>query len=73
MAPMLTRTCVDDYQIPGTDKVVEKGTEVFVPICALQKDETYYPDPDNFDPDRFGAENLVGVNQINRPYYAFGI
>lgn len=43
MAPMLTRTCVNDYQIPGTDKIVEKGTEVFVPIYALQRDEKYYP------------------------------
>lgn len=72
MAPMLTRTCVNDYQIPGTDKIVEKGTEVFVPIYALQRDEKYYADPENFDPDRFSEENSVGVNQINRPYYAFG-
>lgn len=72
MAPMLTRTCVSDYQIPGTDKIVEKGTEVFVPIYALQRDEQYYTDPDKYDPDRFSDENMVGVNQINRPYYAFG-
>ena len=39
---------------------------------TLQRDEKFYTDPDKFDPERFSEENLVGVNQINRPYYAFG-
>lgn len=69
---MLARTCVKDYQIPGTHKTIEKGTEVFIPIHGLHRDEKYYPDPEKFDPDRFSVEKLVEVNQITRPYYAFG-
>lgn len=69
---MLTRTCVKEYRIPGTDKIIEKGCEVFIPIFALQRDEQYYDEPDKFDPDRFSEENLAGTNQINRPYIPFG-
>lgn len=72
MAPLLTRTCVKDYQIPGTDKIIERGTEVFVPIFALQRDPKYYEEPDKFWPDRFCDDNLIGTNQINRPYMPFG-
>lgn len=69
---MLNRVCIKDYKIPGTNKIIEKGTHIWLPIYALHRDEKYYADPDNFDPDRFSDENMVGVNQINRPYYAFG-
>lgn len=61
-----------DYKIPGTDKIIEKGTEVFVPIYAIMRDEKYWPIPDLFDPDRFDDEHPAGKDQINRPYYAFG-
>lgn len=72
-ASILPRTCVKNYQIPGTDKIIEKGTAIFIPIYALHRDEKYYPDPEKFEPGRFSKENSAGVNQINRPYYAFGI
>lgn len=69
---MLTRTCVKEYKIPGTDRIIEKGAEIFVPVFSLQRDEKYYPNPLVFDPDRFSEENMVGKIQINRPYYPFG-
>lgn len=47
----------------------KKGTEVFVPIYALQRDEKYWPDPDKYDPERFNDQNSAGKDQINRPYY----
>lgn len=69
---MLTRTCVKDYQIPGTDKVIKKGVEIFVPSFSLHRDDKYYVDPLDFDPDRFNEKNLDGKNQLNRPFYPFG-
>lgn len=30
---VLNRTCVKDYEIPKTDKIIEKGVEVFLPVC----------------------------------------
>lgn len=72
VAPFLTRTCVKAYQIPGTNQIIEKGVEMFVPVFALHRDEKYYENPTKFDPDRFNEEKLIDKNQINRPYYPFG-
>lgn len=56
-----------DYKIPGTDKVIEKGTDVVIPILAMQRDEKYYDEPDKFDPGRFFEESPT-----ERPYFSFG-
>lgn len=84
---ILTRCCVKDYQIPGTNNVIKKGTEVFIPVYALHMDEKYYENPEHFIPERFNNENLqtknhpnisfnkeksTWKNQVNRPYYPFG-
>ncbi|XP_031625573.1 probable cytochrome P450 6d5, partial [Contarinia nasturtii] len=69
---ILNRACLSDYKIPNTNKIIEKGTEMFIPIFGLQRDEKYYEEPNKFDPDRFNEENSVGKNQSNRPYYPFG-
>ncbi|XP_031639454.1 probable cytochrome P450 6a13, partial [Contarinia nasturtii] len=61
-----------NYRIPGTDKILEKGAEVFIPVFALQRDEKYYKNPNKFDPDRFNEENSATQTQTNRPYYSFG-
>lgn len=71
--PILNRNCIKDYVIPGTDKlIIEKGTEVFIPIYALQRDEQFYEQPNKFVPDRFKEENSAGKNILNRPYMPFG-
>ncbi|KAF2879260.1 hypothetical protein ILUMI_26906 [Ignelater luminosus] len=56
-ASVIPRTCTEDYNIPETNVVIEKGTRLFIPIYALHHDEEYYPNPDVFDPDRFSEEN----------------
>lgn len=70
--PLLNRTCKQNYRIPGTNKIIEKGTEIFIPVIGLHRDEQYYPDPEKFIPERFNDENSVGKNQINRPNLGFG-
>lgn len=70
--PNITRKCVKDYQIPGTDKVIEKGDIVIAPGFAIHRDERYYPEPERFNPDRFNEQNSAGKNQVNRPYLPFG-
>ena len=64
---ILNRTCVKDYKIPGTDNVIEKGVEVFIPALAMQTDEKYYSDPEKFKPERF-----LGESSADKPYYPFG-
>ncbi|XP_031640057.1 probable cytochrome P450 6d5, partial [Contarinia nasturtii] len=70
--PIINRTCTKEYRIPGTNKVIEKGTPVYIPVIALQMDDKYYDEPKIFNPDRFNEENTVGKNIVNRPYLSFG-
>lgn len=70
--PVLTRRCVQNYNISGTDQIIEKGIEVFIPVMALHRDEKYYKNPNDFNPDRFSDENPAGKDQINQPYLPFG-
>lgn len=69
---VLTRGCGKEYQIPETNITIEKGVEVFIPVLGLHRDEKYYTEPLKFNPDRFNDDNLIGSNQVTRPYYPFG-
>src|SRR5258705_6101998 len=55
-APKSTRICTKDYQIPGTNKIIQKGTMVTFPSFAIHRDERYFPNPSKFDPERFSPE-----------------
>lgn len=68
----MNRICTKDYQIPGTGITIESGTPIFIPVLALQKDPQYYPDPEEFIPDRFSSKNLAGTTFVDRPYLPFG-
>lgn len=36
---------------------MEKDTLVLIPIYGIHHDEEYYPNPEEFDPERFSEEN----------------
>lgn len=55
--PLLNRQASSDYKIPGTDITLKKGTKVFIPTLALHHDPEYYPNPEEFIPERFTEEN----------------
>lgn len=57
MLPFLIRSCLSDYPVPGTDFMMEKNTFVLVPIYGIQRDPEYFPNPSQFDPERFTPEN----------------
>lgn len=67
---MINRTCVKEYRIPGTDQVIEKGTEIYISVLGLHRDEKFYEDPNKFDPLRL--DDKVGKNLVERPYIPFG-
>jgi cytochrome P450 family 6 len=52
----LNRECTEDYKIPGTDVVLEKGMATVIPVLALRHDTKYYPEPERFDPERFNED-----------------
>lgn len=68
----MNRECTKDYKVPGTDITIEKGTSIFIPAFALQRDEKYYPEPEKFDPERFSNENKSQKTFNEMPYLPFG-
>ncbi|XP_043473067.1 cytochrome P450 6k1-like [Leptopilina heterotoma] len=57
-----------DYQIPGTDVVLEKGTAVYISLYGLHQDPQYFKDPSAYNPERYNE----GVN-ISEAYIPFGV
>lgn len=66
----LTRQVTHNYAVPDSTHVLLKGTELFIPIYGLHYDPEYYPEPHQFDPERFTAENI----RVRKPftYMPFG-
>ncbi|XP_037941488.1 probable cytochrome P450 6a23 [Teleopsis dalmanni] len=56
--PCTTRVCLKDYVIPKTNYIIERGTLVFVPIDAIYHDPEIYPNPEQFDPERFSVDEV---------------
>lgn len=49
----LFRTATQDFKLPGTDTIVEKGTSVYLPLLGIQRDPNIYENPLAFEPERF--------------------
>lgn len=56
--------------MPGTEWVIEKGTAVMISPWGVHHDPKYYPDPDNFEPDRFLPEEKAKRDPYS--YIPFG-
>ncbi|XP_055696378.1 probable cytochrome P450 6a14 isoform X2 [Lutzomyia longipalpis] len=66
----LSRIVTNDYKIPGSNRVLKKGTPIGVPVYAIHRDPEIYPNPEIFDPDRFTEENIQ--NRHPMAYLPFG-
>lgn len=58
------RYCEKDYVLKSDDGEsykIKSGTDVMVPIGAIQRDPKYYPRPEKFDPERFNEENKGNI------------
>lgn len=67
------RLCVKNYAFDDEDKLkfqFEKGSVFWIPIYALHRDPKYFPQPENFDPERFNDENKKKI--IHETYIPFG-
>lgn len=67
---VLSRKVNEDYRIPGTDIVLDKGTAVIIPVHGIHYDPEFYPDPEKFDPDRFSSEEKMKRDPMT--FLAFG-
>lgn len=64
------RMCTNDYQIPGSDVVIEKGTTIFLSALGLQMDPKYYDEPEKFKPERYNGD--VNKSFEEMPNLVFG-
>ncbi|KAH8401423.1 hypothetical protein KR009_005357 [Drosophila setifemur] len=55
---------------PFYDFSYENDTPVFIPVFGLQRDPKYWTNPDQFDPERFSAENRKNI--VSMSYLPFG-
>lgn len=67
------RMCAKDYEYDdGTNRFrIEKGMVLSIPIYALHHDPLYFPNPSQFDPDRFSDKNRDTFT--TNAYLPFGI
>ncbi|XP_011165642.3 probable cytochrome P450 6a14 [Solenopsis invicta] len=54
--PVLNRICTEEIDLPTTNIRVPKGTLIIIPVLGVHRDPSIYPDPDNFDPERFNKD-----------------
>ncbi|KAG4074729.1 hypothetical protein HA402_008455 [Bradysia odoriphaga] len=57
-----------DYQIPGTDVILEKGTPIYISLYGLQQDGRFFEEPELFKPERH-HEN----QKLSDGYIPFGV
>lgn len=53
---VLLRTCTKEYHVPGTNYIIDKGSNLMLPMSAIHNDPEYFPNPEKFDPERFSPE-----------------
>lgn len=54
----MTRKTKSNFCVPGTDVVLEKGINIIIPAYAIHHDPAFYPNPEEFDPDRFESDEV---------------
>ncbi|XP_049285382.1 cytochrome P450 6d3-like [Anopheles funestus] len=68
--PILNRVCTQDYRVPDSDIVVRAGTQVIIPLLGIGMDDKYFPDADDYSPERFDEQE---PNYDTDAYYPFGL
>jgi len=66
---LFSRRAIEDDAL--TDYDVAEGTDIYLSPYILHRTESYWPDPDRFDPGRFAPDN--GYKKGERPYFPFSL
>ncbi|XP_050307893.1 probable cytochrome P450 6a14 isoform X2 [Anthonomus grandis grandis] len=69
-APVFLRKCTKRYLIPKTNSYIEEGQSVLIPCLGLHRDPDFFPNPEDFDPERFSDENKLQI--VDGSYIPFG-
>lgn len=65
---MLNRECTNDFIIPGTDKLIKKGTPILISSIGMHRDAKNFPNPNGYVPERFLDSSSYNANA----YMPFG-
>uniref|UniRef100_A0A8C5W7K9 unspecific monooxygenase n=1 Tax=Microcebus murinus TaxID=30608 RepID=A0A8C5W7K9_MICMU len=60
IAGRIERLCKKDVEIKGV--FIPKGVVVMIPSYALQRDSKYWPEPEEFRPERFSKKNKDNID-----------
>jgi cytochrome P450 family 6 len=71
-ATLIVKKCTKDYNLPDANFSVEKDTAVAVPILGIHYDQKYYPNPEEFDPERFNQTNKNLRPRYSCKFFRFG-
>ncbi|KAH8268598.1 hypothetical protein KR026_009903 [Drosophila bipectinata] len=55
--PILNRICTEDYPVPDSKLVIQKGTPTVISLIGMHRDAEYFPDPLSYQPERYLDEN----------------
>lgn len=66
----LIRQANEDYKVPNTSFVIEKGMGISIPVHSIHHDPEIYPNPEKFDPSRFEPEAIKARHPF--AYLPFG-
>lgn len=67
--PFLNRECTQDFAVPDIDYTIKKGTPILISLFGIQRDPSYFPNPEDYDPHRFDADVM---NYDQTAYMPFG-
>lgn len=57
----MNRLCSQEYRVPGSDVILDKGTRVVGSILGIHRDPRFYKNPLEYDPDRFSEERKLEI------------
>lgn len=68
------RYCESDYVLKSEDGKsfrIRQGTDITIPLGAIQRDPRFFTNPEQFDPDRFSDENKGKIQ--SGTFFPFGM
>ncbi|EDW02654.1 probable cytochrome P450 6d2 [Drosophila grimshawi] len=67
--PFLNRECTKDFHVDDMNYTIKKGTPILISLLGLHRDPAYFPNPMDYDPHRYDADNM---NYDPTAYMPFG-